>query len=1406
MIPPVPSTSENCVINSVSKWLQRRRSKTPNLAQQVSQRLALGLDPYRHKLAQRHIRQLVAQYLRHYSRIDAGDLDSQLIGFLSREIKSILEQILELRRNYSQFNQHYAQASGHLEANTILSHFLTQLGYSAAHIRGDLRAFKRWFDKDAVDDRYAYAQAMRESGLAFALECYGKLLHIRLSKSRRPEQLWQDFDPERSIQELLAFDGDPRVQQAAFQALSQAIHALPEAARESSVSDATLHYVYNNSLNHRSNVWLQIQALDVLEGLSQAALLYVLDKRLQHPRPGDDFFVRSKAVEIIAQQLPRHPSLNHLLVHALNDPSPYVRQHLCLALPQADDDSARICLEQLLLHDAEPSVRARCLLSLSQLLHRRSLFPHCRQLLLDLLQQHEQEFVFRVAFKVISDINALLFQSELHEQQQQWLSSFEPVLARFSSQAQKITLRRWAALHLQQLRYYQVPAAVALGQQLAPLVQAIPAGQRRRLPTAISAAADPDTLALALAHLASQDHSLELEGRAPHWYLRRGHRFGFRLWRVIHELRHPATDKRQAHRHSVGRIFYGLLNFPSQVMAEQAQTKVPGEPLVLTEEDGWRQYLPLVDQVISCLDQSWPARPLVIHSPQGITRVTPPESLFKRLYARSRLVFEFARYAQLRNWRRGDKESPSAYIEALRELGFTIEFEHHRCADGQALAADSSVQRFFAFSPLPLALSDRLVEMRDYFFSVYENSLFHLTVFITSFSLFFFGRHIWINQQFKRARRAIPLVIGGWGTRGKSGTERLKAALVNALGYATVSKTTGCEAMFLASYPFGSLREMYLFRPYDKATIWEQFNLVRLAQRLNAEVFLWECMGLTPSYIKILQQDWMQDDLATITNTYPDHEDLQGPAGIDIPQVMTNFIPPRATLVTTEEKMLPILADAAQLQQTKLHAVGWLEAGLITPDILARYPYDEHPYNIALVTKMAESLGIGATFALKEMADRVVLDLGVLRTYPLSSVRSRRLEFVMGMSANERFGALGNWRRMGFEAHHLERDPEIWTSTVVNNRADRVARSKVFASLLINDVSADCHVLIGNNLTGLRGYIKEAWDERAPKVSLWGDAELTPQQALQNLGESWRVAVNTQQLLGRLQAMLRGIGVAEPELPTELPAAASLDQLLSHPPWREEFLSHWQAMERSHKEYLALQQALEQALSQAQVDQQTFNERLRDQLWQWFERKISVVEDYYASGNDVINHIVASTPPGLKNRIMGMQNIKGTGLDYVYRWQAWDTCYHACQQLTDPQQSNPELALKNLSKFKEFGPLSEEQVLSAVSQAQQADWAQRSDYQAELRQIEAAQRASTQVDESNQNNQTPAWRLALIGILENYLDAGDAVKRRKRADQIYADLAHMRISRDRAALELQNLTKRQKGGWLYKQLTRQSGQ
>ena len=322
------------------------------------------------------------------------------------------------------------------------------------------------------------------------------------------------------------------------------------------------------------------------------------------------------------------------------------------------------------------------------------------------------------------------------------------------------------------------------------------------------------------------------------------------------------------------------------------------------------------------------------------------------------------------------------------------------------------------------AIWAHLQRFSDYFGSAFENSLEQLIIFSGAILMFAIGKHLYANYTFRQARRKIPLSIGGWGTRGKSGTERLKAALIGVLGHGLVSKTTGCEAMFIHANPHGEPLEIPLFRPYDKATIWEQRNLLRMASRMNPSVFLWECMALTPSYVDVLQRQWTRDDLGTITNTYPDHEDVQGPAGYNVAQTISGFVPLKSRLLSTEQVMRPLVVESCRRANTSFRGVGWLESGLITSDILERFPYKEHPDNIALIAAMGDELGCDYEFCLKAMADYLVPDLGVLKTHPVARVRTRKIEFSNGMSANERFGCMGNWRRLGFDAQDPWEDPD----------------------------------------------------------------------------------------------------------------------------------------------------------------------------------------------------------------------------------------------------------------------------------------------------------------------------------------------------------------------------------------------
>ena len=105
---------------------------------------------------------------------------------------------------------------------------------------------------------------------------------------------------------------------------------------------------------------------------------------------------------------------------------------------------------------------------------------------------------------------------------------------------------------------------------------------------------------------------------------------------------------------------------------------------------------------------------------------------------------------------------------------------------------------------------------KEYFSAVYQNTLSQLVFFVVSFISYFWARHAYVSRKIRRDREHIPVSIGGWGTRGKSGTERLKSALFSSLALRVISKTTGCEAMLIYSKVSGEQYEVPLFVPSTK--------------------------------------------------------------------------------------------------------------------------------------------------------------------------------------------------------------------------------------------------------------------------------------------------------------------------------------------------------------------------------------------------------------------------------------------------------------------------------------------------------------------------------------------------------------------------------------------------------------
>ncbi|MEK7485947.1 MAG: hypothetical protein AABZ60_16615 [Planctomycetota bacterium] len=704
------------------------------------------------------------------------------------------------------------------------------------------------------------------------------------------------------------------------------------------------------------------------------------------------------------------------------------------------------------------------------------------------------------------------------------------------------------------------------------------------------------------------------------------------------------------------------------------------------------------------------------------------------------------------------------------------------------------------------------------FVSLYPEMLnkFHLGIFLLLLLFFFMGRATFRNRALKKARQRLPLTIGGWGTRGKSGTERLKAAMFHEMGYTVFSKTTGCDAMFLHNGPLAELQEFYLFRPYEKSSIWEQRDCVLLAEKLHTEVFLWECMALNPLYAELLQEDWMKDAVSTLTNAYPDHEDIQGPAGVNVAQSLAHFIPKNTALVTTEEQMLPILEQKAKEKGSRIYPVSWRNTYFLPDDILQRLPYQEHPSNMALVTELGTLLGIPKERIWKSFGEHLIPDLGGLKTFGPISYRHRTLKFINGMSANERLGSIGNWNRCELNQIHPLQNRGVWVVTVVNNRSDRIARSKIFSQMLIEEMFAHRHFMIGTNLSGFKSYVQQGFK----KVYRYWRPPFDSEESF----HAWLCLYKIpyfpiEEVIFFLKSMLSGCqNVA---LFEHFSSLANLHNSLSKIQATHPSLTEKDATEKNEalQELLkTLHQTLHGHLPEDLVQDilRFWEESIRihgslQKFWkQWkehrdenkarsfFQRLLlythSYLENPNASGEALIEYLTTRVPPGFQVIIMGIQNIKQrTSMEFVHSWIASELLEKKLLPLKEKNEALQQTVLRWLETFEEWNLFTSTLALQSLKSVS----VDSSILQETVEKLTSKIRLQHQAClDRSQTSESLGLGDYLLNTLEKILDVTDAKRRRKLTWKLYHEFVEGRISHRKLAYLLQNLMHRQKGGWL----------
>ncbi len=1414
-----------------------------------------------------------------------------------------LVRLVDLDKRWRAFDERWARAEGPRQRRQTIIDHLHESVASASARRADILAIERCLDREALRERHLVARHGELVLLEIATTFLGRATAAALGDPDAERARIRGVITEARVLELvhaIAETGSRwQLRHAALVALARCAAAISSHAR-GTLAASHLGLAVRCATSLDEHPWIQGAAMRLVLLLSPDLAFELLGARLLgtavaatapdaaclsagatplarfardsrpasgHPSPRSgpaatgapartDFLVRRQLVSLLAEQRTsqlRGRALELLQrLHDRRDPSVHVRQGVSEALISYDDRESWRALAGLDPAQPEPSPRAR----------GHAVEAMCRasvdgdpssvvRLITEVLATDASPLVLSIA---CDDVVGLV---ERQAVARPWLENLLTELLRLSSRTDRSApIREAAAAAAERIDLARTPDAAAWRRFLADATRDIPIGGDAEWSLAtldhLPALPDsPDFLGRVMATLSRSD--VPLSGSLDGGKLRlwRGDRQARRGWRVLHEAARPAPNKRQGHRHTVGRVMRGELRAPPGGLDEVTATVVPGERLYVAEEGGWGRHLPTVDDVLDLPIAS--ARPVHVYSSYGVTTITPPSGWTRRVRNRLAVSLGYARLAdaRVRSLRGTEPHDRRKFTSELRRIGVDVEFRRHHYANHDAAVPDALATLMAPPSeprpaPRPVPTSSAAL-VPPYFTGLHGNSQLALSLFLVAFAVIFFVAAHRKRARIEAARAKLPFTIGGWGTRGKSGTERLKAAVFHGLGYEVSVKTTGCEAMMIHSVPDEAPHEIFIFRSYDKATIWEQRDIVETAAALGTEVFLWECMALQPEFVELLQNDWMRDDIVTLTNAFPDHEDVQGPTGADVADCISRFIPRHGSLFTSEVNFLPLFAERCRERGTALHVTMPRAAELIAEDVLALFPYSEHPRNIALVADLAVELGIDRDLALATMAEHVVPDLGVLKAYPQTRVRGRTLTFFNGMSANERTGFLNNWERMGLGARRVD-DAREAVVTVVNNRWDRVARSEVFARIMVEDAAVDAHVLIGTNLRGLRRYVDVALARYLPKIEVLIDDDLrsdagrsraigrltatlarlrvpapSPEAILARIetyAAGARLAITE---AGRAQVLATAAELCSPRGEESVELASVTREVTSRLSDLEAVLSASSSPPESPPEVVAspevsevmhhvvravsaivLHARLRARLERAHDDGRggdasalpRFAHDVRTAYRALFEAKLVVVADSGASGDQVIDRCARAVPPGTRVSVMGIQNIKGTGLDFVYRWLALDQAMGRLGRLDSEDASTRLEALHELETFEDYGLVDAGAVLAALDA--KADLVCSEDEaRAFARTRERVAAIHTEaVRALTASRGGTAWR-RVGSVIESMLDPIDSVRRRRRAKQVMDDLIARRISHGRAAKEMRRVYERQSGGWLF---------
>ncbi len=638
----------------------------PQLSEEARLRVTQALGDLDVRLRQEAIARVASQ------AVVKGGTGSELqVNFVTSLLRVAIDSASQaegISHEFKQLQTDYERARTRAAQKQVLLRHIQNTEKNAVQLAGDVAALRKWFDLEALSDRFTarIANAIDDATIAYNAS-------ISLLGSDPSAKL---PDPATVSRRLLAhlkripFESLRELGLSAITAIARQV--MPEQRLMIMGTDVFVGVseIANGELT--TEVWTQRAAMTTLTVLTPHRGIGFVQRWLAPREQKDDMLRRHHAVRLLPELPAPADELTIIAKVARDDPSQHVRQGLARVLAELETSKALAELALLATEDASSRVRGYATLELTQKAPSNDMVL---SVLVPVLCEHLQsrsKLHLRVAFESIGRC------ASLEQLPRQRLAQELCSVANADDLPAHLCLRAAAMIRL--LAVKGSPRLDALAQKIATQLSSQPEshwGLLEVLPEYSSA--EVELCALVAGSL---DLGLALRPRRDGSYrILRGETRRPRLWRLIYELGHPAPDKRQGYPHTHAPSINASALIPPVLMAEVTQTSVPGERL-LGPHGEWGIFLPRVDDLLIAIKRR--QQPLRIVTDLGTLIISAPDSVFRRRWLGLLLSFRYAQFAAARESAlTASGTQRKAYIDRLRRLGFGFRWTAQTCHVGE---------------------------------------------------------------------------------------------------------------------------------------------------------------------------------------------------------------------------------------------------------------------------------------------------------------------------------------------------------------------------------------------------------------------------------------------------------------------------------------------------------------------------------------------------------------------------------------------------------------------------------------------------------------------------------------------------------------------------------------------------